>query len=93
MITPCHLYRPLSLQWDACVDGLDKGDRPARVVSQQNVFVNWLPFTDAEAELLAFGTRVSVDALPAFQMAVRLNHLRDRNFTAPSPAEDALSLM
>lgn len=33
---------------------------------------NWLPFTDDEADYLAFGTKVSTDSLPAVAEAVRL---------------------
>lgn len=33
---------------------------------------NWVPFTEEEADFLAFGTKVAVDSAVAFQQAVRV---------------------
>lgn len=79
-------------QWTYCEDNLDSGEIPAKTVSNQNVFINWLPFTEEEAHTLAFGTRLSVDALPAFVLAVRLHHPDDSTFEAP-PLGDSLALV
>lgn len=43
-----------------------------QVAPANNVRCNWLPFTLAEASHLAFGDRVSVDALPAVLCALRM---------------------
>lgn len=53
-----------------------------QVMDVDNVFVNWLPFTEEEADLLAFGTKVSVDALPAVIAAIRVGGQQDFQIAA-----------
>ena len=51
--------------------GQEAVDNGIQVMDVQRVFMNWLPFTEEEADFLAFGSKVPVDALPAVCAAIR----------------------
>lgn len=54
------------------------------VFEQANLKLNWLPMSQEEAEYLAFGSRVPLDALPAYVVAVRLCDGNPNFNTAPN---------
>ena len=60
---------PLRTQWNNPEEEEGNG---VMVMEAHNMLINWLPMTTAEAQFLAFGTRVPADALPAYVHAVRM---------------------
>lgn len=70
-------------------DDTEEGDG-IMLMERHNLRINWLPFTRDEARWLAFGTRVSVDSLPAFCCAVRA---RDNNDAFDPDSNTSLTLV